>query len=192
MHRHLIDRWSDATVFGIALGLSGALVLPVLALGVMVTAIGGSILIADPSAVELWQIVIALLAVGGALGFVGYLRAHFGLKDPCRHNVTATLLLLTAGVLAALSVASVVLVSALVVAIERWPRDYHDGTFVFVLGALFATANLVWALAGIARMQRLMRRYEERAGRAFDGVPVVLLFTAIALAIAATLQTITL
>ena len=36
--------------------------------------------------------------------------------------------------------------------------------------------------AGIARMQRLMRRYAERAGRAFDGLPIVLLLTAIALA----------
>ena len=61
-----------------------------------------------------------------------------------------------------------------------------------MLGALFAGANLVWAFAGIARMQRLMGRYEERAGRAFDGLPVVLLFTAIALVIAATLKTITL
>ena len=92
----------------------------------------------------------------------------------------------------ALSVASVVLVSALVMAMQLGPRDFQDGTFVFVLGALFATANLVWAFAGIARMQRLMRRYEERAGRAFDGLPVVFLFTAIALAIAATLKAITL
>ena len=110
MHRHLIERWFDTTAFGIALGLSGAVVLPVLALGVMVTVIGGSFMIAEPSAVELGHVVFALLAVGGALGFVGYVRAHFGIKDPCRHNVTATLLFLTAGVLAALSVAVVVLV----------------------------------------------------------------------------------
>ena len=192
MDRSLLDRWTDTTAFGIALGLSGALVLPVLALGVMVTAIGGSIMLAEPSALGLGQVVFALLAVGGALGFVGYLRAHFGIKDPRRHNVTATLLLLSAGVLAALSVAGGVLVWALIIAIERWPRDFHDGTFLFLLGALFATANFVWAFAGIARMQRLMGRYEQRAGRAFDGVPVVLLFTAIALAIAAALKTITL
>lgn len=192
MHRNLVDRWFDTTAFGIALGLSGALVLPVLALGVMVTAIGGSIMLAEPSAVGLGQVVFALLAVGGTLGFVGYLRAHFGLKDPCRHNVTATLLLLTAGVLAALSVAGGVLTWAIVVAMERWPRDFHGGTFWFAAGALFATANFVWALAGIARMQRLMRCYEQRAGRAFDGLPVVLLFTALALAVAATLNTITL
>lgn len=192
MHRHLIERWYDTTAFGIALGLSGAVVLPVLALGVIVTVIGGSIMLAEPSAVELGQVVFALLAVGGALGFVGYVHAHFGIKDPGRHNVTATLLCLTAGVLAALSVAGGVLVWALVMAIEMWPHDLHDGTSVFVVGALFAAANLVWASAGIARMQRLMRRYEERAGRAFDGLPVVLLFTAIALAIAAALKTITL
>jgi hypothetical protein len=191
MHRHLIDRWFDTTAFGIALGLSGAVVLPVLALGVMVTVIGGSFMIAEPSAVELEHVVFALLAVGGALGFVGYVRAHFGIKDPCRHNVTATLLFLAAGVLAALAVAGGVLVWALVMAMEMWPRDFHDGTSFFVLGALFAMANIVWAFAGIARMQRLMRRYEERAGRAFDGLPVVLLFTAVALVIAATLKTIT-
>ncbi|HEY3517247.1 MAG TPA: hypothetical protein VGL98_09405, partial [Gammaproteobacteria bacterium] len=182
----------DTTAFGIALGLSGALVLPVLALGVLVTVIGGSFMIADPSAVEIGQVAFALLAIGGALGFVGYLRAHFGIKDPCRHNVTATLLFLTAGVLAALSVAGVVLVTTLGMAMEIWHRDFHDGTFLLVLGALFATANLIWAFAGIGRMQRLMRRYAERAGRAFDGLPVVLLFMAIALAIAAALKTITL
>jgi len=192
MHTHLFDRWSDTTAFRIALVLSGVLVLPVLALGVMVTAIGGSITLAEPSAFGLGQVVFALLAVGGALGFVGYLRAHFGIKDPCRHNVTATLLFLTAGVLAALSVAGGVLVWALAIAMERWPRDFHDATFLFVLGALFAAANLVWAFAGIARMQRLMDRYAEKTGRAFDGLPIVLLFTAIALVIAATLKTLTL
>ena len=188
MHTHLFDRLSDTTAFRIALVLSGALVLPVLALGVMVTVIGGSFKIADPSAFGVVHVVFALLAFGGALGFVGYVRAHFGIKDPCRHNVTATLLFLTAGVLAALSVAGVVLVTA----VEIWRRDARDGASFLVLGALFAGANLVWAFAGIARMQRLMRRYEEGAGRAFDGLPVVLLFTAVALVIAATLKTITL
>lgn len=192
MHRNVIDRLADTTAFGIALGLSGALVLPVLALGVLVTVIGGTVMVAEASPVEFEQVAFALLVVGGALGFFGYLHAHFGTKDPCRHNLTATLLFLTAGVLAALSVAGVVLVFALVMVMERWPHDFHDGTFVFVVGALFATANLVWAFAGIARMQRLMSRYEQRAGRAFDGVPVVLLFTAIALVVAATLRTITL
>jgi hypothetical protein len=189
MHRHLIDRWYDTTAFGIALGLSGALVLPVLALGVMVTVIGGSVTLAQSLPVELWQVVIALLAVGGTLGFVGYLRAHWGLKDPGRHNnVTVTLLFLVAGVLAALAVAGV----ALVTAVEIWRRENSDGGFFLALGASFAAANLVWAFAGIARMQRLMRRYEERAGRAFDSLPAVLLFTAIVLVIAATLKTITL
>jgi hypothetical protein len=61
-----------------------------------------------------------------------------------------------------------------------------------VLGALFAAANLVWAVAGIARIQRLLNRYAEKTGRAFDGLPVVLLFTAIALVIAAALKTLTL
>jgi len=185
MHRHLIERWYDTTAFGIALGLSGALVLPVLALGVLVTVIGGSVTLAQSLSVELWQVLIALLAVGGTLGFVGYLRAHWGLKDPGGHNVTATLLFLVAGVLAALSVAGV----ALVTAVEIWRRENSDGGFFLVFAASFAAANLVWAFAGIARMLRLTRRYEEREGRAFDGLPVVLLFIAIALVIAATLKT---
>src|SRR6185436_19177153 len=147
------------------------------------TVIGGSFMIAEPSAGEVGQGVFALLAVGGALGFVGYVRAHFGIKDPCRHNVQATLLFLTAGVLAALSVAGVVLVTA----VEIWRRPNSDGGIFLASGAVFATANLVWAFAGVALMHRLMRRYEERAGRAFDALPVVLLFTAIALVIAATL-----
>ena len=188
MHRHLIDRWSDTTVFGIALGLSGALVLPVLALGVLVTVIGSTVLIAEPSAVELWHVVLALLAAGGTLGFVGYVRAHRGVKDPCGHNVTATLAFLTAGVLAAVAVAG----AAVVAVVEILRRDTSAGASFLVLGALFAAANLVWAFAGIARMQRLMDRYAEKTGRAFDGLPIVLLFTAIALVIAATLKTITL
>jgi hypothetical protein len=188
MHRHLLDRLYDTTAFGIALGLSGAIVLPVLALGVLTTVIGGSIMIAESSAVELGQVAFALLAVGGALGFVGYLRAHFGIKDPCRHNVTATLLFVTSGVLAALLVAGFVLVMA----VEISQRDAKDGASFIVLGALFAAANLVWAVAGIARIQRLLNRYAEKTGRAFDGLPVVLLFTAIALVIAAALKTLTL
>jgi len=187
MHTHLFDRLSDTTAFRIALVLSGALVLPVLALGVMVTVISGSFMIADPSALELEQVAFALLAVGGVLGFVGYLRAQFGLKDPCRHNLTATLLFLFAGILAAVSVAGV----ALFMAVET-SQDFRDGASFLALGALFAAANLVWVVAAIGRMQTLMRRYEERTGRAFDGVPVVLLFTAIALVIAATLKTLTL
>ena len=188
MHKHLIERCSDTLAFGVALVISGTLVLPVLALGVVVTVIGGSIMVVESSAVDLGQVVFALLAAGGALGFMGYLRAHFGLKDPCHHNLTATLLFLTAGILAGLSVAAVVLAMA----VEVWQSDTRDGASVLMLGALFAAANLVWVFAGIARMQRLMRRYAERASRAFDGLPAVLLFTAIALGIAATLRTITL
>jgi hypothetical protein len=142
-------------------------------------------MIAESSAVDLaW----CPPRAGGALGFVGYVRAHRGVKDPCRHNVTATLAFLTAGVLAALSVAGVVLATV----VELWRRESWDGGSFLALGALFAAANLVWALAGIAWMRRLMRRYEDKAGRAYDGLPVVLLFTAIALVIAATLRTMTL
>jgi hypothetical protein len=187
MHRHVIDRWADTTVFRCLLLLSAMAVLPVLAMGTLFTVFGGVATLAGPSAVELWHVVIALLAVGGALGFLGYLRAHGGVKDPSSHNVTATLAFLTAGVLAAFSVAGVVFVTT----IQTW-RELWDGPSLLVPGALFATANLVWAFAGIAWMQRLMDRYAETTGRAFDGLPVVLLFTAIALVIAATLKTMTL
>jgi hypothetical protein len=188
MRRHVIDRWYDTTAFGIALGLSGALVLPVLALGVMVTVIGGTVTLAHSLDVQRWQVVIALLAVGGTLGFVGYLRAHRGINDPISHNLTATLLFLTAGILAALSVAGVVSLTAT----EISQRASSDAGFFLALGALFAAANLIWAIAGVARMQRLLDEYAQRTGRAFDGLPVVLLFVAIALAVAATLKTMTL
>ena len=187
MHRHVIDRWADTTAFRCLLLFSAMAVLPVLAMGVLTTVVGGGAMLAAAARVELWHAVFALFAVGGALGFVGYLRAHGGVKDPSRHNVTATLALITAGVLAALSVAAFVSVTT----IELW-RETWEQTSLLVLGALFAAANLVWAFAGIAWMQRLMDRYAEKTGRAFDGLPVVLLFTAIAVAVAATLKTITL
>ena len=57
---------------------------------------------------------------------------------------------------------------------------------------LFAVANLVWATSGVAWMQRLPHRYAEDTGRAFDTLPAMLLFVAIALTAAAVLRTTTL
>jgi hypothetical protein len=57
---------------------------------------------------------------------------------------------------------------------------------------LFAAANVVWATSGIAWLQRLPRRYTERTGRAFDGLPALLLFQAVALAVTAAAITLSL
>ena len=67
------------------------------------------------------------------------------------------------------------------------------------LTALFVAANVVWALAGAAKVQRLTRDRAEhehvggkQVGRAFDSLPVVLLIVAIALTTAAVFGTVTL
>ena len=189
MHRHAIDRWTDTTIFRVALGLAALAVVPVLLAGVNTTVIATAVLLAGSGRMELGleQAGFALVSVGGVLGFLGYLRARWAAKDPRRHNVTATLIFLAAGVLAALSVAGFVLVTA----VASWREPWGSGVWL-VLGALFATANAVWALAGIAWMQRLARRYTEHTGRAFDGLPALLLFVAVALATAAALAVTTL
>ena len=185
MVRHAIDRWADTSVFRFALSLAALGVVPVLSVGLATTVIGGAKVFAygvprlEPEAVA-----VLLLSAGGVCGFVGYSRAHFGLKDPRRHNITATLVLLTAGVLAALSVAVIVVATVLG---ARLP--YREAVNVLVFAALFAAANLLWAFAGIAWMQRLLHRYRETTGRAFDSLPVVLLFVAIALVTAAAVMT---
>jgi hypothetical protein len=187
MTRPLIERCTDTIAFRLALALAGLAVVPVLLMGVQATLIGGAMLFGGRSALELEHAAVALLSVGGALGFVGFLRSPWGVKAPDRHNVTATLVFLAAGVLAALSVAAFVLATAAASWLEPW------GSSVWlVLGALFAMANLVWALAGLASMQRLVRRYAQHTGRVFDGLPVLILFVAIALATAAALATVTL
>ena len=63
---------------------------------------------------------------------------------------------------------------------------------LLVGSALFAAANLTWAIGGAAWMQRLPRRYAEETGRVFDGLPVLLMFVSVALAISAALATTTL
>jgi hypothetical protein len=183
----LIDRWTDTTAFRIALALSGALVLPVLALGILVTVIGGTVLLAEETAVGFEQLGFGLLSAGGVLGLVGYGRALIGVKKPDRHNVTATLLCLVAGVATALVVAGYAIVGTLDGLREPW------ASLAWVsLTTLFASANLVWALSGIAWLRRLPRRYAERTGRAFDGLPTLLLFVAVALAATAAAIAITL
>ena len=189
MKRSLLDRWTETTLFRLALLFAALAVVPVLLMGVATTVIGGAVMLARPSAaeVELEQAVFALLSLGGALGFVGYLRAHRGATRLDRHNVTATLLCLAAGVVTALGVAGYAVTGTL----EGLRSPLGSPVWV-VLMTLFAAANVVWALSGIAWMQRLPRRYAERTGRPFDGVPALLLFVAFALATAATVGTTTL
>jgi uncharacterized membrane protein len=187
MQRHAIDRWADTTVFRCLLVFSAIAVLPVLAMGVLTTVIGGAAVLIARSPVDLEQAGFAGVSIGGVLGYLGWLRAHLGIRNPRRYDLTTSLLLLTAGVVAAVAVAGFVLAEVVESWLEPWGRSGW-----LVLGVLFAAANLVWAFSGIAWMQRLMSDYAEKTGRVFDGVPVMLLFTAIALAVAATLKTITL
>jgi hypothetical protein len=190
MRRHAIDRWADTTLFRLVLLFAGFAVVPVLLMGIAASLIGGGTLLAGQAAATLGidEVLVALLSAAGALGFVGYVRAHVAVKDPCRHNLTTTLIFLGAGVLAALGVAG--FVSAAVVASGLEPGG--EALNGLLLGGLFAGANLVWVFAGIAWMQRLMRAYTERAGRAFDGLPVLLLSVSVVLAVAAALAAATL
>jgi hypothetical protein len=186
MERSLVDRLADTTAFRVLLALSGCAVLPVLGIGVLMTAIGGAALVSAPQRIEVGQVAFGLLALGGALGMIGWVRVLIGLRAPARHSVAATLLLLAAGILAALAVAGFVAVVVIEAArLRAWP----DAAAWLGLGALFVAANLVWALAGVASIQRLLRRYAESTGRLFDTLPVVLLSVAIALATAAVLTT---
>jgi hypothetical protein len=187
MHRNILDRWTGTTAFSCMLIVSAVVVLPVLAIGVLMTIIGGAEMLEDRSDVDLAQAVFALLSIGGVLGFIGYVRALMGARKPERHNVTATLFCLAAGVMTALVVAGFALTPIL--AASKGPWSHREWVTV---PALFAVANLVWAACGVGWMQRLPRRYAERTGRAFDGLPGLLLFLSISLATTATLAVTTL
>lgn len=187
MRRHTIDRWTDTTTFSCMLIVSSVVVLPALAIGVLITLIGGAELLADGLVVDIVQAGFAALSLGGVIGLIGYVRALLGARNPAHHNVTATLLCLAAGVFTALVVSGFALTPWILVWMEPWRRQAWG-----IAPGLFAAANLVWAVAGVAWMQRLPRRYTEKTGRAFDGFPVVLLFVAMALATAAILNTTTL
>jgi hypothetical protein len=185
MDRPWLDRWTDTTLFRAALVLSSMAVVPVLGLGALVAVVGGAAIVAQQSTVDLEQALFGLVTIGGVLGFLGYARAHLAARRPLRHNVTFTLLCLAAGVVAALTVAGYALLATFNGLSSPWSaREW------LLLGAPFVGANVVWALAGIAWMQRLPRRYAESTGRVFDTLPVMLLLVAIALAIAAAVATV--
>jgi hypothetical protein len=183
MGRHLIERWTDTTTFGVALAFAGALALPLLGLGVIVSVglIVGALV--EQTANPLGTVIVALSA-GGAIGVIGWVRALRGINRPEEHNVTLTLVYLVIGTVTALAVGAISSVPMVVSLREPWELPTDAWPVV-----LFVAAHMVWVLAGIGWMQRLTRRYAEHTGRAFDGIPAALLCVAIALAAAAALVT---
>lgn len=183
MERSLLDRWTDTAGFRLMLFLSGLVAVPVLLLGLMTTVGLLSAAIARQRA-ELEGAAVVLLSLGGALGLLGYFRAHGGAKEPSRHNVTATLLCLAIGIVTALAVAGFVGAQA----VASWLTPWGSARWPLI-AAPFVAAHVVWAFAGFAWMQRLPRRYAETTGRRFDTVPAMMLFVALALATSAVLVT---
>jgi hypothetical protein len=183
--RYLIERWTDNTTFGVVLIFSSVLVLPVLALGLVVS-LGMLVAAVVGQTAMLEGAVIVALSFGGAIGLFGWLRAH--LKEGAgERSPTATITCLAVGTATAVAVSAIVTVPVLDRLREPW------GGLDDVWPALpFIVANVVWAISGIAWIQRLMYRYKGRTGRAFDGMPAVLLFVAIALVAAVALISTTL
>ena len=181
MRRSAIDRWTDTATFRLLLLLSGLVSMPILLVGLVATVSLLAAAIGEQRA-ELEGAAVVSLAIGGALGMLGYFRAHAGARRPRGHNVTATLLLLAIGVATALFVAGF----AAAEAIESWLPPWGSARWL-VFAAPFVIAHVVWAIAGIGWMQRLVRRYAEDTEGAFDAMPVVFLAVAIALATAAVL-----
>ena len=186
MGTHLIDRLTATLGFRVLFFLSAVLVLPVLALGLFFTS--GFLL--SP----LWQqevvpeiLGFASLSLGGAIGTLGWVLSLVAARNPERYNLTAILVCLAVGVVTALAV-TVYSVGQIVEDLDKpWGTGFSAPAF-----GVFGIATTIWALDGVGRMQVLMRRYHERTGRVFDGLPVMLLFVAIGLAVGATLATVTL
>lgn len=185
MDRRLIERWTDTTGFGIALGLSGAFVFPVLALGLIASVVLIGVGVVQRTA-EFAGAAIVVLSLGGVVGAVGVLRASKAARSPATHNVTATLVCLAIGAATALALAGIVAYPAGLMLAER-------GAPLRILPGVLAVAALViWSVFGIGRIQRVARRYAEVTGRALDGMPAAMLCVAIALATTAALITTTL
>lgn len=191
MDRHLVERWTDTTTFGVALVLAGTLALPVLALGVIVSV--GMIGVAlFEQTVGPFGPVVVVLSTGGVIGVVGWVRARQGFSRPEGHNVTATLVCLVVGTATALAVGTFSAAPMVGGLREPWgPAAVALPGAAAWPAALFVAAHAVWVLAGIGWMQRLIRRYAEHTGRAFDGVPVVLLVVALTLALLAAALSVT-
>lgn len=183
MEPSAIDRWTDTAAFRLALFFSGLVAVPVLLLGLVTTVALLAAAVATQRA-ELEGAAVVLLSAGGALGLLGYVRAHAAARDPSGRDLTATLLCLAIGIVTALFVAGFVAAEA----VESWLTPWGSARWL-AFAAPFVTAHLVWAVAGVAWMRRLSRLYAEETGRLFDGVPVLMLFVALALATSAVLVT---
>jgi hypothetical protein len=180
MDRAPIERWTDTDGFRIALGLSGVLVVPVLALGLAVSAVMLVVAVAEQTA-EFAGAVVVALSLGGVAGLLGVLRARYAVRSPGTNDVTATLVCLAIVTATALA-AAVIVAYPSVSMLGTWSSPVRTWP-----GLLVVAAHVVWVLFGVGRMHAVSRRYAEGTGRAFDGIPATMLFIAIALAVAATL-----
>jgi hypothetical protein len=174
MERSLIDRLDDTAVFKVLLFLSGATTVPLILLGLGTltpTLLLGSIW----ESADGKSVAMGLLPVGGAIGVLGWLRAHWGVRQPAEHNVTLTLLCIAVGIATAMFVGGYV---------TFWILDTFAGDWgLFALApAAFAAGHVVWILSGLAWAERLTSSYAEATGEAYDTIPTLLLAVAAALA----------
>lgn len=182
MDKAFVDRITDTGTFAVLFGMSGVLILPVLALGVLFSMFfvpRG--LMGEPVAVG-----FVALSAGGAIGVAGWIRAHLAMRAPERHDITLTLLCLAVGIVTALVVGVGTVVVTLADLHDTWGLATWSSSG---LAGAFGAAHLVWVLGAIGWMERLARRYKERTGRAFDTIPVVFLMVAIALALSVPVAT---
>jgi hypothetical protein len=175
---------TDTLAFRILLALSGLMVLPVLALGLLFAPIALVVSFLEPDASTL---AFALLSVGGAAGLVGWLRARWGARTPERHNVGLTLALVVVGIVTALAVGGLVTY----IAILQW-TPWGWSSPELTAAAAFVVAQGVWIVSGIAGIERLMFSYAVRTGRTFDAIPIALLLVALGLVLAVVLAAATL
>ena len=185
MRRQLIDRMTDTPAFRILLVLSGLMVLPVLALGLLFAPVALVASFLEPDASTL---AFVLLSLGGAVGLVGWLRARWGARTPERHNVGLTLALLAIGIGTALAVGGIVTYFAITEFSKPWGWNGPP----LVAAATFVFAHGVWIVSGVACIERLMFSYAVRTGRVFDAIPIVLLLVALGLVLAVVLAAATL
>jgi hypothetical protein len=185
MRRQLIDRMADTTAFRVLLALSALMVLPVLALGLFFAPIA---LVASFLQPDAGSLAFALLALGGAMGRLGGLRARWGARTPDRHNVGLTLALVAIGIATAFAVGSFVAYFAITLYLTPWGWTGRE----FAAAAAFVVAHGVWIVSGIASIERLTFSYAVRTGRIFDPIPITLLLLALGLALAVVLAAATL
>ena len=181
MARRVIDRLTDTTAFKVVLFLSGIIVLPILALGLLLSAAVLPPWLLD-SSVRSASFPLLLLSAGGATGIIGWLRALIGIREPEHHNIDLTMVCLTTGVVTALAVGGFAVLETFAAMREAGIWGISSWS---ALWGLFAAAHAAWILFGIAWMQRLARRYQENTGRSFDVIPPIFLLLALSLLVIA-------